>query len=86
MKKLFLSLALVASFSLLSCSKSAQDYADEIQGLQKEYIQLINDGKIDEAAKISEKGEALAKEVVERCQEDPEFAQQFEEALGALQF
>lgn len=82
MKKLFLSLAVMATL-LCSCSKSAADYVKESQALANEYQTLILDGKFEEASHLQEKIEKLSTEIKERCEKDPEFAQELLEAALA---
>lgn len=74
MKKLFL-LAAVA-LVMASCAKSAADYKKELTELNAQYEQLIEEGNTEEAAKVQQKGMALLGEIMKRCNEDPEFAQE----------
>ena len=56
MKKLFLIVALVASFTLVSC----ESQEEKVERLQKEYLELQQAGKTEEAAaKYKEYEEAV---------------------------
>ena len=79
MKKLFFAVALVACLSLFSCSKSPQDYKNEIEKLEKEHNELVSEGKMEEASKVEEKAKALIGEMIERSLKDPEFAKELKE-------
>lgn len=82
MKKLFFIAAVFAAFTMTSCQKSADSYLKEGTKLMEEYSKLMGEGKVEEAQKVSDKLEALGKEVEEKSQSDPEFKKEFEEALG----
>lgn len=67
------SVAWILCAGLVSCSKSATDYLDELSKLFNEYKELSDEGDTEQAAKVKEKGEVLVAEIINKCKEDEEF-------------
>ena len=79
MKKLVLFAAIALSLSFVSCQKSPADYKKEIDGLEKEYTELVKEGKTEEAKKVQEKALKLIGEIAERADKDPDFAKELKD-------
>lgn len=95
MKKILLFATVAAVLSMTACSrcdrfnnheteeteKSAQDYVEEFSYLQEKYQEAVNAGDEAKAKELTEKAENLAREVEEKCDNDPQFKKEFEKAV-----
>lgn len=72
--------AVVASVSLTSCSKSAEDYVKEGMELDKQLVEAQKAGDEAKVKEITEKIDALKKEIDEKCK-DENFKKEFDEAV-----
>lgn len=85
MKKIFTLVAIAAfalSFSLTSCSKSAEDYAKEKYDLKEK---LKNEEDKDKKAELEKQYDELMDEIHKKRKEDPEFDKAYEEALQTVE-
>ena len=68
-------------FVLASCSKSASDYAKEGEKLKQELSEAIANNDTEKQEELAKKAEELSKEVMKKCQENPEFAAEMQKVL-----
>ncbi|MCH5236616.1 MAG: hypothetical protein J1E95_02315 [Muribaculaceae bacterium] len=62
----------LGSFFFCACEKSNKDLLNDYQNVSKEIVSAINNGNLEEAKKLSEKGEKIDKELGERDLSDSE--------------
>lgn len=82
MKKLFTLAAIAAvalSFSLTSCSKSAEDYAKEVAQLNKDLVEATQNGDLAKAKEIKDKINEISQELKDKA-DDKEFMEAYNKA------
>ena len=62
----------LGSFIFFACEKSNKDLLKDYQKISEEMVSAIEDGNLDKARKLSEKGEKIDKELGERDLSDSE--------------
>lgn len=82
MKKIFTLAAVAAvalSFSLTSCTKSAEDYAKEVAQLNKDLVEATQNGDLAKAKEIKDKINEISQELKDKA-DDKEFMEAYNKA------